>query len=329
MLEEDPDKLEDLGARPKKRPAPEPDKGEGGSMGPPPGKKPKKAKQAKTPKPKKDPKPKKPKKTKKSKKTAESSEQGETLQTGDPGQTPQMGEQDPTPGNAPGPMPPPRPGDTDPFEGKITPLRPEGEPTPLGTDPGQIDVRAIPLPPRPVPPLPPPCQPIPPLEPQPQPKPLMPPGRAMPLPTPGRRTPPGERQTHPPNENLKTRDIPLQADKEAETGMTALPLVVTEETVATKGKMVMERTMVMERIVVTEGTVVCQEHDWPDSSWNSLYLGGASPRGEPNRPTDQGKMGPLGTSHTKQKPIPRPRPYARRKREVSRHIRTPTKHTNE
>ena len=42
----------------------------------------------------------------------------------------------------------------------------------------------------------------------------------------------------------KTRDIPLQADKEAETGMTALPLVVTEG------------TMVMERTVVTEGTVV-------------------------------------------------------------------------
>ena len=42
----------------------------------------------------------------------------------------------------------------------------------------------------------------------------------------------------------KTRDIPLQADKEAEMGMTALPL------------MVMEGTMVMERTVVTEGTVV-------------------------------------------------------------------------
>ena len=55
--EEDPDKLEDLGARPKKRPAPQPDGGEGGSMEPPPGKKPKKAKQVKTPKPKKDPKP--------------------------------------------------------------------------------------------------------------------------------------------------------------------------------------------------------------------------------------------------------------------------------
>ena len=45
MPEEDPDKLEDLGAQPKKRPAPEPDGGEGGSMGPPPRKKPKKAKQ--------------------------------------------------------------------------------------------------------------------------------------------------------------------------------------------------------------------------------------------------------------------------------------------
>ena len=36
MPEEDPDKLEDLGARPKKCPAPKPDGGEGGSMGPPP-----------------------------------------------------------------------------------------------------------------------------------------------------------------------------------------------------------------------------------------------------------------------------------------------------
>ena len=161
--EEDPDKLEDLGAQPKKRPAPEPDRGEGGSMGPPPGKKPKKAKQVKTPKPKKDPKPRKPKKGKKSKKAAESSE----------------------------PTPTPRPGDADPLEGNIPPLRPEGEPTPLGMDPGQIDVRAIPLPPRPAPPPPPPRQPVPPLEPQPQPKPLTPPGRATPLPTPGHRTPPG------------------------------------------------------------------------------------------------------------------------------------------
>ena len=47
--EEDPDKLEDLGARPKKCPAPKPDGGECGSMGPPPGKKPKKAKQVKSP----------------------------------------------------------------------------------------------------------------------------------------------------------------------------------------------------------------------------------------------------------------------------------------
>ena len=53
--EEDLGWLEDLGARSKKHPAPEPGEGEGGSMGLPPGKKPKKAKQAKTPKPKKDP----------------------------------------------------------------------------------------------------------------------------------------------------------------------------------------------------------------------------------------------------------------------------------
>ena len=53
--EEDPDKLEDLRARPKKCPAPESDRGEGGSMGPPPGKKPKKAKQVKTQNPRKTP----------------------------------------------------------------------------------------------------------------------------------------------------------------------------------------------------------------------------------------------------------------------------------
>ena len=78
--EEDPDKLEDLGERPKKRPAPEPEEGEGGSMGLPPRKKPKKAKQVKTPKPKKDPKPKQPKKRKKSKKAAETADPGQTLQ---------------------------------------------------------------------------------------------------------------------------------------------------------------------------------------------------------------------------------------------------------
>ena len=57
MPEEDPGRLEDLGAQPKKRPAPGPDGGEGGSMGLPPEKKPKKAKPVKTQKCKKDPKP--------------------------------------------------------------------------------------------------------------------------------------------------------------------------------------------------------------------------------------------------------------------------------
>ena len=178
-------------------------------MGPPPGKKPKKAKQVKTPKPKKDPKPKKPKKGKKSKKAAELGELSETPQVGDPGQTlqlgepgetppmgypdgaPLMGEQDPTPDSTPGPTPTPRPGDTDLLEGETPPLRPEGELTPLGTDPGQADVGAIPLPPRPAPPPPPPRQPTPPPKPQPQPKPLMLPRRATPPPTPGHRTPPG------------------------------------------------------------------------------------------------------------------------------------------
>ena len=210
MQEEDPDRLEDLGARPKKRSAPGPDGGEGGSMGPPPGKKPKKAKPVKTPKPKKDPKPRKPKKGKKSKKTAALGEPSEMPQTSDPGQTPQLGEpgetplvghpgedpligeQDPAPGNAPVPTTTPRPGDTDPLEGETSPLRPEEEPTPLGTDPGQVDVGAIPLPPGPPLPLPPPHQPTPPPEPQTPPMPPTP-GRAMPPPTPGHGTPGGGR----------------------------------------------------------------------------------------------------------------------------------------
>ena len=103
-----------------------------------------------------------------------------------------MGEQNPIPGSTPGPMPPPRPGDTDPLEGETSPLRPEGELMPLGTDLGQIDVRAILLLPGLGPPPLPRCQPTPPPKPQPQPEPLMPPGRATLLPTPGHRTLPGE-----------------------------------------------------------------------------------------------------------------------------------------
>ena len=202
-------------------------------MGLPPGKKPKKAKQVKTPKPKKDPKPKKPKKGKKSKKAAESGEPRETPQMGDPGQTLQpgepgetplmgyldgallMGEQDPAPGSTPGPMPTPRPGDTDPLEGDTPPLRPEGELTPLGMDPGQADVGVIPLPPGPAPPPPPLHQPTPPLEPQLQPKPPMPLRRATPPPvlrdpapppTPGHGTPPREEQDPPPKQEPGDRD---------------------------------------------------------------------------------------------------------------------------
>ena len=264
MLEEDPDKLEDLGAQPKKRPAPKPDGGEGGTMGLPPRKKPKKAKQVKTPKPKKDPKLKQPKKGKKSKKAAE---------TGDPGQMLQTEEQDPTPGCTPGPMPPPRPGDTDPLEGKTPPLRPEGEPTPLGTDPGQVDVRVILLPPRLALPPPPPHQPTPPPEPQPQPKPPTPPKRATPPPTPGCRTPPGGETDPSPSGNLKTRDIPLQADKEVEMGMTALPLVAMEETMVMEGTVVMERIRGTERTVVTEKTVVTGRTVVMGSVWRATAIG--------------------------------------------------------
>ena len=117
-------------------------------MGPPPGKKPKKAKPGKTPKPKKDPKPRKPKKGRKSKETPQPEE---TPLVGRQGEDPLIQEQDPAPGNDPVPRTAPRPGDTDPLEGETSPLRPEGEPTPLGMDQGQVDVGSIPLPPGPPP----------------------------------------------------------------------------------------------------------------------------------------------------------------------------------
>ena len=98
--EEDPDRLEDLVPRRKKRSAPGPDGGEGESMGPPPGKKPKKEKPRKTPKPKKDPKPWKPKKGMKSKKTPQPEE---TPLVGHQGEDPLIGEQDSAPGNDPVP----------------------------------------------------------------------------------------------------------------------------------------------------------------------------------------------------------------------------------
>ena len=66
---------------------------------------------------------------------------------GHQGGDPLMGEQDPVPGNAPVPRTTPRPGDTDPLEGETSPLRPEEEPTPLGTEQDQVDMGSIPLPP--------------------------------------------------------------------------------------------------------------------------------------------------------------------------------------
>ena len=193
--EEDPDRLEDLVPRRKKRSAPGPDGGEGESMGPPPGKKPKKAKPGKTPKPKKDPKPRKPKKGKKSKETPQPEE---TPLVGRQGEDPLIQEQDPARGNDPVPRTAPRPGDTDPFETETPPLRPEGEPTPLGTDQGQADVGSIPLPPGPPPPPPPPRPPTPLPESQTPPTPPTP-GRATPPPTPGRGSP-REGETDPPED---------------------------------------------------------------------------------------------------------------------------------
>ena len=72
-----------------------------------------------------------------------------------------MQEQDPARENDPVPRTAPRPGDTDPFETEMPPVRPEGEPTPLGTDQGQADVGSIPLPLGVPPPLPPPRPPTP------------------------------------------------------------------------------------------------------------------------------------------------------------------------
>ena len=193
--EEDPDRLEDLVPRRKKRSAPGPDGGEGESMGPPPGKKPKKAKPGKTPKPKKDPKPRKPKKGKKSKETPQPEE---TPLVGRQGEDPLIQEQDPARGNDPVPRTAPRPGDTDPFETETPPLRPEGEPTPLGTDQGQADVGSIPLPPGPPPPPLPPRPPTPLPESQTPPTPPTP-GRATPPPTPGHGSP-REGETDPPED---------------------------------------------------------------------------------------------------------------------------------
>ena len=199
MQEEDPDRLEDLVPRRKKRSAPGPDGGEGESMGPPPGKKPKKAKPGKTPKPKKDPKPRKPKKGRKSKETPQPEE---TPLVGHQGEDPLIQEQDPARGNDPVPRTAPRPGDTDPLEGETPPLRPEGEPTPLGMDQGQADVGSIPLPPGPPLPPPPPRPPTPLPESQTPPMPPMP-GRATPPPTPGRGSP-REGETDPPEDPRHT-----------------------------------------------------------------------------------------------------------------------------
>ena len=111
-----------------------------------------------------------------------------------------MGHQgeDPARENTPVPGTAPRPGDTDPFEMETPPVRPEGEPTPLGTDQGQVDVGSIPLPPGVPPPPPPPRPPTPLPESQTPPTPPAS-GKATPPPTPGRKSP-GEGETGPPEE---------------------------------------------------------------------------------------------------------------------------------
>ena len=199
-------------------------------MGPPPGKKPKKAKtgtpkpkpKPKTPKPKKDPKPRKPKKGKKSKETPQPEE---TPLVGHQGEDPLMQEQDPARENDPVPRTAPRPGDTDPFETETPPVRSEGEPTPLGMDQGQADVGSIPLPPG-VPPPPPPPRPPTPLPGYQTPPTLPTPGRATPPPTPGRGSPregeadPPEDQGHAPPGELGggNRDDSPSSDGDGEEG---------------------------------------------------------------------------------------------------------------
>ena len=168
-------------------------------MGLPPGKKPKKAKPGKTPKPKKDPKPRKPKKGRKSKETPQPEE---TPLVGRQGEDPLIQEQDPVPGSDPVPRTAPRPGDTDPLEGETSPLRPKGEPTPLGMDQGQVDVGSIPLLPGPPPPPPPPRPPTPLPESQTPPMPPTP-GRATLPPTPGHGLP-REGETDPPKDPRHT-----------------------------------------------------------------------------------------------------------------------------
>ena len=192
--QEEGDHLDDLGSKPRKQPAADPDK-DAEPKGPPAKrtkkeKKPKKAaKWKKAPKLKKDPKPKKPKK-KKAKK------QGED----DPRPVPPTGEGEPGPGATPGgePVPGATPGgeqrpSTDPLHpqpGDTPPLHPEGDPTPLGTEPQIADVGAIPLPPGT-----PPARGVPPPPPGPVPTPT-------PGPTPPERelTPPPEREPMPPPE---------------------------------------------------------------------------------------------------------------------------------
>ena len=132
-------------------------------------------------------------------------------------------------------------------------MRPEGEPTPLGTDQGQADVGSIPLPPG----VPPPprrrvhqlhCRS------------LRHRLRRQHRGRPRRRRPQGvnlrerERQVPP-----KTRDMLLQVSQTEETGMTAPHLMVTERTVVMERKVVTERTVVMERKEVTERTVVTEK----------------------------------------------------------------------
>ena len=96
------------------------------SMGPPPGKKPKKAK------PKKDPKPRKPKKGRKSK---ENPQPEETPLVGHQGEDPLIGEQDPAPGSDPVPRTTPKAGGYRPLRRRDVTFETQGGANTIGDGP--------------------------------------------------------------------------------------------------------------------------------------------------------------------------------------------------
>ena len=194
-LEEGEDRLDDLVNKPKKRPATGP--GEGSEPMGPPAKKQKKEKKGKTVKKKdhkkKDPKPKKESKPKGSRKPKDpkppkkpKKKKAKKQSEGDPEPTPLLGEGEPNPGTTPAGEPCLSRDPLQPQEGGSPPVRPEGDPTPVGAEPQFSEVAAIPLPPGTPPKRVPEPVPTPQPAPEPQPKPRREPTPppAPPAPTP-------------------------------------------------------------------------------------------------------------------------------------------------